>query len=730
MLGFVVLGFVPACAPRAVSLEPADLATSVTIERDTHGVPHIRATSEEAAAFGFGYAQAEDHAEELARRLIEARGESAKYFGDADGAIANDLAMARFDNLEASRRDLGEVGPMYRRMLEAFAAGVNLYVSQHRAGLPSWIPTFTAADVQANARGGAASSLGGDGIARQLERRYRTGSDTVETEDILTDLPGSNALAIAGSRTTTGKPILLGNPHLAWSRRYWEAHVIVPGRINFYGSTLVGIPVLRAGFNDRLGFVQTNNRPDLEDIYALPMVEGQADTYSFEGRPRKLERVDVSIDVRNPGGTFRKVTGTYWNSHVGPIVHRTPQRAFAARSIRLESPRYFEGFYHASKARSLREFLQAMRQAQVPTSNFTYADADGNILYLWNARLPRRVDPSADYALDVPGDTGRLFWRGLHALGELPQLLNPAGGYIQNANNPPWFVSLRDPLDAARYPAYVERGTLALRPQLALQLLESRDRFSVDDVVALKYETRLLLADRVKPALIAALEGAAALSADAAAGLAALEAWDNRASAASRGTAVFLRFWDGYAAAVNAPYAVPWDPARPASTPEGLSNPAEAVRQFERAALAIRDAHGKVDVAWGEISRFRAGDLDLPGEGAPGTYGAYRVVRFDPLPDANGRPRDGTTRQGRQPPSVAGNIGGRLQGFGDAWVLVVDFSNPVAGHSVLAYGQTPNPASPHSRNQLRTFAERRLRRAWYTDAEIRANLERAYAPGK
>lgn len=703
-----VAGVMPigACAPREVSLDPAALAARVTIERDRHGVPHIRAESEEAAAFGFGYAQAEDHAEELARRLIAARGESAKYFGEA--GIANDLAMARFGNLDAARRALGEVSPLYRRMLEAFAAGVNLYVATHRDRLPAWVPVFTAADVQAGARAGAASSLNGDAIARQLERR----AGPAEPFDPL-DQPGSNALALSGSRTASGRPILLGNPHLAWSSRYWEAHVIVPGRINFYGSTLVGIPVLRAGFNDRLGFVQTNNAPDLDDVYGLDLVEG--DTYRFDGRTHALERVEVAIDVRNPDGTLRTVTREYWNSMAGPIVHRTPARAYAVRSMRLESPRYYEGFYHASKARSLGEFMRAMRAAHVPTSNFTYADADGNILYLWNARLPRRADRAATYALDVPAGP-RHVWRGIHALRDLPQLLNPRAGYVQNANNPPWFASLGDPIDPARYPAYVERGPLALRPQLALQLLEARDRFSVDEVVALKYDTRLLLADRVKPALVAALAATPSLSSDAAEGLAVMQAWDNRASASSRGTALFLRFWDGYAEAVRQPYATPWDPARPVSTPEGLANPEEAVRQFDRAARALRDLHGAIGVEWGAVSRFRAGDLDLPGEGAPGTYGAYRVMRFDAIEGSRAR--------------VAGNIGGELAGFGDAWVLVVDFSTPVTGHSVLAYGQTADPASPHSRDQLRTFAERRVRRAWFTDAEIRANLERRYVPGR
>ena len=116
-----------------------------------------------------------------------------------------------------------------------------------------------------------------------------------------------------------------------------------------------------------------------------------------------------------------------------------------------------------------------MRQNLVPTSNFTYADADGNILYLWNGRVPVRPD-GGDYRLDVEVATSADLWCKLHRVDDLPQLLNPPGGYIQNANNPPQFVSLRDPIDMTRYPSYFERGSLALRPQLALDLLERADK--------------------------------------------------------------------------------------------------------------------------------------------------------------------------------------------------------------------------------------------------------------
>ena len=713
-LALVLAGLSYACGRQAPTLPSADrLAEQVVIRRDTFGIPHILADTEPAAAFGFGYAQAEDHAVEIATRLIAARGEAAKVFGAA--ALESDVAMAQFDNLAAATRGLEQVSPLYRQMLAAYAAGVNRYVEQHRAALPAWIPAFTAADVLASSRASAVDALAGPAIPRQLRAKYEGAPAPGGGEEWI-DAPGSNAFALAGSRTTTGKPILLGNPHLNWNSLYWEAHVRVPRRIDFYGSTLVGIPVLRAGFNDRLGFVTTNNAPDLDDIFALEVDPSSPDHYLFDGRSLALAPRTVNVVVRNPDGTTRTETRLFYSSAIGPIVYRTPTRAFAVKSTRLEAYRYYEGFYVMSKARTLDQWLAALRLNLVPTSNFTYADADGNILYQWNAQSPVRRDDGTDYRLDVPARGAADVWTRLHAVEDYPRRLNPAGGYVQNANNPPRFVSMRDPIDMSRYPASMERGALALRPQLALDMLEARPSFSVADVIALKYSTRLLLAERVKGAIVAAVRAVADAPQEARDGAAVLEAWDGRAAAGSRGCALFQRFWDGYAAAVRAPFATPWQEASPFTTPTGISDPAAAVTQLAAAVRTLRAEHGSEAVAWGEINRFRIGSLDLPGEGASGTYGAYRVVRFDEVSGDRVR--------------VAGNVGGErgVRGFGDAWVLLVDFSGNVTGWSVLAYGQTTNLDSPHSRDQLPIFASHRLRRAWFTEAEIKANLERSYRP--
>jgi len=712
------------CARPALQLPSADvLAAQVLIRRDTYGIPHILAETEEAAAFAFGYAQAEDHAAEIGRRYIAARGEAAAFFGEP--GLSGDVAMAQFDNPAASRAALDTITLLYRRIIGAYAEGVNRYVRAHRAELPDWMPEITAADVLANTRAGAASSLGGAALVRRLRDKYE-GTRTSGAEDPywIDEAPGSNAFALAGSRTTTGQPILMGNPHLQWSSLYWEAHVRVPGKIDFYGSTLVGIPVLRAGFNDRLGFVTTNNAPDLDDVFALRMDPERAGHYLFDGKSMPLTSRAATIQVRADDGSMRAEDRTFWSSHIGPVVYRTPDRAFAVKSTRLDAFQYFEGFYVLSKARNLKDWMAALRHNYVPTSNFTYADADGNIQYYWNARVPVRREGS-DYRLDVDANGPSDLWATFHSIDDFPRLLNPPGGYVQNANNPPQFVSLRDPIDMSRYPSTFERGPLALRPQLALDLLESKERFSVQDVIDVKYSTRLLLAERVKRDVIAAVREDSEAPDEARAGADVLETWDDHVSADSRGAVLFVQFWDVYSAAVRPPFATPWQESNPARTPSGIADRAAAVMHLAAAVRAVREQYGSERVAWGEVNRFRAGALDLPGDGATGTYGTYRVMTFAPLPSSS--PEDS-----QQPGRIrfAGHLPGRDTpvGFGDGWVLVVDFSRPGQAWSVLAYGQTTNQQSPHSSDQLRIFANHKLRPAWYSEADIKANLAKEYRP--
>ena len=531
------------------------------------------------------------------------------------------------------------------------------------------------------------------------------------------DLMGSNMIALAPSRTVSGKAILMGNPHQAWSALYWEAHVTVPGKVNFYGSTFVGRPVLTSGFNERLGWSHTVNYPDLADVLVLPLDPKDPTRYIFEGKAWPLIENEIVVEVLESGGRVRDERRKYYYSHLGPVVHRTVDKVFALKSAILNEFRYYQQWYAMSKAKSLEEFTSILKENHIPMFNIAYADADGNIMYVWNGTVPKRAE-GIDYRAEVPAETGRYVWRDLLGFDELPKLINPAGGYVQNCNDAPWWTSLRAVLDRRKYPSYIEPGRrLLLRTQMALEMLQGDRKFSLEDVKRMKYESRMLVADRVKPDLIKALRATASPSEEIKRGLAVIESWDNTTSRNARGAVLFKRFWDTYTQENKNPYSVAWDEGDPGRTPRGLSDARLAARMFEEAVRWTRQTYGSEAVAWGDVHRVRLGELDLAVGGESGLYGVFRVMQFAQAKD--GKLVVGEVERGKQ-----------MQGGGDGWIFAVEFSKPITAYSVLAYGETRNPASKHSTDQAALFANEQYKKALFTEAEIKANLERSYHPGE
>jgi len=250
----LLLGAALCCAAAPAFFVPLDankpLADRVVIRRDTFGVPHIVGETEAAAGFGFGYAQAEDHAAEMARRFLAARGDAAKHLGK--DFLEADLAARRADNLAEARRAIGSLDRTFREVLAGYAEGYNLYVRQHRDTLPPWVIEITGADALALTHTDAPTDAASASIVRALQQKYPEGApapeaprldlDELAAGEAPRDQDGSNAIALSGLKTVSGAPMLLGNPHLRWQQLYWEAHVKVPGRLasNSYTKVLPG----------------------------------------------------------------------------------------------------------------------------------------------------------------------------------------------------------------------------------------------------------------------------------------------------------------------------------------------------------------------------------------------------------------------------------------------------------------------------------------------------------
>ncbi|MEP6832187.1 MAG: penicillin acylase family protein [Gemmatimonas sp.] len=678
-----------------------------TIRRTEYGVPHITANNFRGIGIGLAYTQVEDYGNRVILDAVRAKGWMGRTFGR--DSMNGDFA-AQIDALRVQ-----ETYPLLdaetRGVYEGFAEGINIYIRSHPDKVPTWAkPVFNGYDIAAMDIGDAGITAATRLVQRQLTRDSVRATGTPKEDD---DTPaysddGSNAWAFAPSRSKTGNAILLRNPHLAWTAGYWEAHVTVPGKLDFYGDFRIGSPfAVVAGFNANLGWATTNNAADLDEVYALDIDPGTPDHYLFDGVSIAIRTMNNTVSYNTSSG-LQQETRPFLTTPMGPVVHRTKDKVYVVRAGANGEYRAGEQFLRMMRAKNLAEWKTALAMRARATSNLSYADRAGNIFLIWMASIPRRPGASGGDSVALPAHGSADIWTALVSLDSLPQVLNPLGGYIQNSNDPPYYTNLHAILDTLKYPSYFERPNLSLRTQLALQLIDNKRKLSLEDVLRLKHSQRMLLADRVKLDLVKAVR---ATSTDTALLNAArtLERWDNTVAIDSRGGTLFESWFRRYTAqARDSTYAERWTPAKLTTTPRGIGKPALAVTALAWAVDDVKKRYGATDVTWGEVHRVRRGNVDVPVGGCTGLLGCFRVLSYATAPD-----------------------GKQIANTGDGWILGIEFakSGPRA-LSVLAYGQSPDSTSPHHADQAAMFAKGQMKTVRFTEADIRKFTVQSYKPGQ
>lgn len=695
-----------------------ELWRQVEVIRTANGVPHIRAANLRSAGYALAWLQCEDYGTVTPMELLEASGRAASVLGYE--RIESDVLVAQHRDVSLSKYHLLQQAT--KEIYEGFAAGVNRYIELNAGEFPAGMPhDFTAKDVAALEIVPPSQAK----IRRFLARLNPTaspapsptpGGDEEGPDD------GSNAWAFAPSRTKSGKAILLRNPHLQWTAGYYEAHMTVPGVIDFYGDFRIGGPfAVIGGFNKDLGWSTTNNSQDTDEIYALDVDPKLPDHYVFDGKAVPLTRKLVSVPFRNGHGISTE-TRESWSSAIGPVIHRQNGKIYVLKSAGYGEYRAGEQFLRMMRAKTLNEWKDAMRLRARTTSNFTYADGAGNIFFIWNASLPQLPHAVGDDLAAVPARKSSDVWSKYVPFEKLPQVLNPPGGYIHNENSSPHYTNVRAPLVTTNAFPNFERPSLSLRSQLALQLIGGDEKYSLEDVVKLKHNYRMLTADRVKPDLISAVK-ATDPTGEVANALALVERWDNTASPESVGSTLFDLWWQIYssrqpsAATADQPagtrypdemrFARVWNVNDPYNTPRGLADPKRAAEAFAFAVGETKRRYGRFDVTWGDVHRVRRGNVDMPVGGCGNDLGCFRILGFT-------RDTDG---------KLAANSG-------DGWVLAVEFGDTPRAYSVLSYGQSRLPTSPYHADQAEMFAKGEMKKVAFTTAEVYAQSIVRFRPGE
>lgn len=659
------------------------------IIRTEHGVPHIYARDFWGAGYGLAWVELEDYGGRVVNALISGRGEMGLVYGR--DSLEQDFVRRPIH--AHARRMWPHLEPATRQMYDGFAAAVNDYIRSHVAEFVAGVePGFTGWDVLAR-------EIGEPDVrgARRLLDRANRPAVTGNRDD------GSNAWALAPSRTTSGHAMLLRNPHLDWDAGYYEAHVVVADSLDFYGDFRIGGAfAVVGGFNRHLGWATTNNAVDNDELYAIDLARGRTDRIVLDGRWLALTRSVVRVEFRSDTGPAVE-TRDFWRSPFGPVIDRKNGKAFILRTASEGEYRGGEQFLKMMRATSFDEWEAAMKIRARTTSNFTYADAAGNIFYVWNGALPALPHPPGGDSTIVAARSRRGMFSRLVPWDSMPKVRNPPGGYLHNENDSPHFANLEAPLDSTRLPPNVERPSLGLRGQHSLELIRfPEDKLSLEELIRLKHSYRMLLAERILPDLLEAVgdqvPGSEAVSV--------LRGWDRTVAAPSRGGVLFEMWWRLYQARVKQPFAEPWSYGTPISTPRGLANAAEAIAALGLAADSVRRRFGRLDVSWGEVHRIRIGSKDLAVGGCRGDLGCFRVLWY--RDEADGK---------------------RAAQGGDGWVLAVEFGEVPRAYSVLAYGQSNRPGSPLFGDQAERFAAGDLKAVAFTREDVERGAVRRYRAG-
>jgi acyl-homoserine lactone acylase PvdQ len=697
--------------PAAWSADP--LARLVTIYRDNFGVPHIVGETEQAVFFGYGYAQAQDHLERMMLQYRDAQGRRAEVLGKA--ALGERLEFTDHDyrwggdylqRLFHAKRDVTEnkdkIDPNTYQVLSAFARGVNEYIFEHRSQIPGWIDSITPEDIEALERSNYLRFYSVHDALQKIQRKaYNSGF-------------GSNHWAISPFRSANGRVIHVASIHMPWDNRFqnYEAHLIVPGKLDVGGISWFGSPFFLEGFNDRITWSATWNRPNISDVYIEKVNPDGSMQYLFDGKwnPIRIER--EAFSVRTAAGMEQMTLPLYYTHH-GPIVQfdRKINTAYSIKLPNADGVNYSTGMYLLMKARSLSEFQAALNRQLIPRWNFLVSD-EKNIFWVHNAVIARRSD-GYDWTKPVPGWTKSTDWGPYLPFSDNPQLLNPPTGFVQNCNNPPWLATKHSGLrllEPARYYLQVtpraDAGEEALntRGERVFQVMDGNTKFSLDDMKSLALDTYVLAADVIVPLLERAYTPLFSFwpsqrDPRVSRALELLRTWDRR-SAANSVAFTYLYFWGKAYENLYSPESFHrfTGYARRNIKIDSWLEQYRARRAFEAARDRMQRLFGKTEVPWGQVNvTIRGGTFPMDGTGL------YDVLHPDKgLEQSNGQIFDN-------------------DGWGHVMIVMEGEAKEI--WSLLPYGESEDPSSPHYNDQTKLHSRRELKQFWFSPQQITDHSE-------
>jgi acyl-homoserine lactone acylase PvdQ len=693
----------------------------VTITRDDWGIAHVTGHTDADAVFGMIYAQAEDDFPRIETNYLNALGRLAEAEGES--ALYQDLRMKIFIDPADLQRRYAASPDWLQALMTAFADGLNFYLATHPQEKPRVLTHFEPWMALSFTEG----SIGGDieriNLAKlqsfytQAPVKAQASRPSIFPEDgEFAEPTGSNGMAIAPSNTLNHHALLLINPHTPFFFRS-ELQMSSDEGLHAYGAVTWGQIFLYQGFNDRVGWMHTSSSVDAVDEYLETIVKKDGRLFTQYGDTLKpLQPTEITVPYKTAIGISEKRFTVYRSVH-GPII-RTEGSHWVAVRLMQRPVEALEQSFLRTKAHDYASFRKTLELDADSSNNTVFASADGDIAYVHGNYIPRR-DTRFNWTKPVDGSDPATEYQGLLSVAELPQLLNPASGWLYNSNNWPWSGAGASSLHQKDFPAYVDSGHETARGLHAIRVLSSQKNFTIDTLRDAAYDSYLPWFEKTIPALLKAFDAlpeADPNRTSLAPNIALLRPWNLRWSADSSATSLAV-FWAEelrrqLTDTATAAHLTLEDFVATQATSEAL------ITALTTASTRLSTDFNKPAVPWGEINRFQrlTSDLVQPfSDTAPSIPVAFTSGVWGSLASFGAHAYPGTRKW-------YGNTG-------NSFVAIVEFGDKVHARAVTAGGESGHPGSPHFNDQAQRYADGNLREVYFYPAQLTGHTERVYHPG-
>jgi acyl-homoserine-lactone acylase len=659
----------------------------IEIIRDNYGVPHIYAATDPEVAYGFAWAQAEDHFKLIQEGYLAGNGLLGKLIG-LKGAGADFLTQL-IQSEETVNKYYNTLDKKFIALAEAFAAGLNAYAKKYPEQIlekklfPLTVKKLLRYTQLQLFISNEADKLVSGIVNNSLSWPYKIEEDS----------KGSNFIAVSRNRTGSDETFLAINTHqpLEGPTSWYEAHLVSEEGTNIIGAAFPGTPCILTGANEYLGWTHTVNYPDKADVYALQMHPKKKDVYLVDGKPYTLEKFKAKLTVKFLGINI-PIKKKFYKSIYGPTL-KNKTGVYSVRTPSTTNITAIEQWWKMNKATNFSEFYEAIEMKALPGYNIGYADRNDTIFYISNGKIPIRAK-GYDWTDVVPGNTKETLWDSYYDIKDLPQVVKPKSGFVYNANHSPFKSSSEaDNPIAENFAKEMNFETYDNnRSTRLLKLLEEEERIDYKRFKRIKYDHQLptplqynyMDLNPLFDMKVADYPEVSTLLTD-------IQNWDRITNPTSYGAGAYASL---YYQLTPFYYQLGKDRV---FTKEAL---------YE--ALKITKAHLKTyfnteRIQLGEFQKLVRGNKELPIYGLPDVVTAMR-----------GKPyKDGKIKITH----------------GESYIGLVRFTpNKTYFESVISFGNSRRPESPHYTDQMELYSNFETKTMSFDRLDVMKTAKRVYAP--